>query len=41
MKKIRRRKAMSASDEDGISSDVFYFLEKPPCLIAIRQPSSN
>jgi hypothetical protein len=35
MKKIRRRKAMSAIEDDGTSEEVFDFLEKPPLLIGI------
>jgi|TARA_B100001245_G_C22534700_1_gene268580 hypothetical protein len=35
MKKIRRRKAISAIDEDGTSEEVLDFLENPPLLIGI------
>jgi len=35
MKKIRRRKAMSASGEDGTSDDAFDFLSNPPPFIDI------
>jgi hypothetical protein len=41
MKKIRRRKAMSASDDDGISSEALDLRSKPPPLIAIGQFSST
>jgi hypothetical protein len=35
MKKIRRRNAMSASDEEGTSDDAFEFFWNPPPLIAM------
>tara|TARA_B110001454_G_scaffold205275_1_gene214737 strand:- start:2643 stop:2762 length:120 start_codon:yes stop_codon:yes gene_type:complete len=36
MKKIRRRKAISAIEDDGTSEEVLDFLENPPPLIAIN-----
>jgi len=35
MKKIRRRKAISANDEDGTSDDAFDFRSNPPPVIDI------